>query len=441
MNVEITELGPLKRALKIEIPAEDVNRHFSEVYKELNRQVRIPGFRPGKAPQSLLEKRYSKTVEDDVVRRLIPEFYQRAIRQAQIIPVLVDVPPLDRLKIKKDEPLAFTATVEIKPKIELRDYKSPNPISLKPDTRTVSDEQIDKALDMLRDQQAALHPAPAGAEAVEGDFALLDLEGFVDQTPIEGAKKDGHLYQLGSKEVILGVEIDTHLFGRKEGDLVEVPQAYPVAHPDSRLAGKTAIFRVAIKSLKRKQLPALDDEFAKDCGPFSTLSELRDKMREQMELALKKDVEATYKDTILKRLSETHHFELPDSLIERELSSLVRQLLDAQFRQKGRAAQLEDPAKRQEETDRLREENREEAIRRVKLGLILETIAEREGLKVEQEDLVTEIQHIAQELKIPMDDVRRMVEAGGSESVEELRGRILAQKSLDFVFRNSVIQG
>ena len=133
MKLEVTELGPMKRSLKIEVPADEVNLRFVRAYSELNKQVHIPGFRAGKAPLQLLEKRYAKTVEEDVIRALVPDYYDRAIRQSGIVPVLVEIPPLERVKVKKDAPFTFTATVEIKPTIELRDYKAPNPISLKQD--------------------------------------------------------------------------------------------------------------------------------------------------------------------------------------------------------------------------------------------------------------------------------------------------------------------
>jgi trigger factor len=172
MKMEVTELGPMKRALKIEVPADEVTQRFARAYVELNRQVNIPGFRPGKAPLALLEKRYAKAVEEDVIRSLVPDFYDKAVRQAGIVPVLVEIPPLDRVKIKKDEPFTFTATVEIKPKIELRDYKAPSPISLKPDKRTVTNEQLDRGLEVLREQQARLEaagrPCHRGRELVVG---------------------------------------------------------------------------------------------------------------------------------------------------------------------------------------------------------------------------------------------------------------------------------
>jgi trigger factor len=438
MKMEVTELGPMKRALKIEVPADEVMQRFSRAYIELNRQVRVPGFRPGKAPLTILEKRYARTVEEDVIRSLVPDFYDRAIKQAGINPVLVEIPPLDRVKIKRDSSFTFTATVEIKPKIELRDYKAPNPISLKPDKRTVADEQLDRALEVLREQQARLDVAPAGTPLAEGDYAVVDLEGFLDGTPLEGTKKEGQLYKVGSKAALLGIEIDAYLAGKKEKDIVEISQAYPVSHPDHRVAGKTVQFRLVITGVKQKKLPALDDEFAKDCGPYTSLQEIKDKLRGEMEKALKKDIEESYKDTILKRLADTHHFDLPETLVERELDAIVRQKLHA--RQRGKATDLA-PAVEAEELKKIREEHREDANRRVKVGLILEAIAEKEGLSVSQEDLNNEVNRLATELRVPIADLVKMIQAGSKDSIEELRERILADKALDFVYRHAVIQG
>ena len=438
MKMEVTELGPMKRALKIEVPADEVTQQFSRAYLELNRQVQIPGFRPGKAPLAILEKRYAKTVEEDVIRKLVPDFYGRAIKQAGISPVVVDIPPLDRVKIKRDSPFTFTATVEIKPTIELRDYKSPNPISLQADKRTVAEDQVDRALEVLREQQARLDAAPPGAALAEGDYAIVDLEGFLDGVPLEGTKKEGQLHKVGSKAALLGIEIDAHLIGRQEGDVAEIPQTYPVSHPDQRVAGKTVSFHLIVKGIKQKKLSTLDDEFAKDCGPYTSLHELRDKLRGQMEKALKKDIEDSYKDTLLKRLIDTHHFDLPDTLVELELSTIVRQKLQA--RQRGKVTDSL-PAPDAEELKKIREEHRQEANRRVKAGLILEAIAEKEGLSVSQDDLNNEVTRLATELRVPMADLVKMIQAGGQDSVDELRARILADKALDVVYRQAVIQG
>ena len=175
MKLEMTELGPVKRALKIEVPEDAVNSEFLKVYTELKRQVRVPGFRQGKAPVAVLEKRYSKMVEQDVVQRIVPDYYQRAVKEAGVVPVVVEIPPFERLKIQRNASFTFTATVEIKPDIKLGDYRPPNPISLKPDTRTVTDEQIDEALTNLREQHAQIEAAPDGAVLADGMHAVLNV--------------------------------------------------------------------------------------------------------------------------------------------------------------------------------------------------------------------------------------------------------------------------
>jgi trigger factor len=439
MKMEVTELGPMKRALKIEVPAEEVAQRFVRAYSELNRQVHIPGFRPGKAPMALLEKRYSKAVEEDVVRSLVPDFYDRAVRQAGISPVLVEIPPLERVKIKRDAPFTFTATVEIKPKIELRDYKAPNPISLKPDKRTVTDEQLARGMDVLREQHARLDAPPAGHKVGEGDFVILSLEGRLNGNPLEGSKKEGHLHKVGSKATVLGLEIDSHILGKTEGETVEISQPYPSSHPDARVAGKTVVFTLMVNAVKVKKLPDLDDEFAKDCGAYGSLDELKDKLRSEMEKALKREIEDTYKDTIVKRLVETHHFDLPETLVERELEAIIRQHMQQRQRRAGGGEGAAAPET--EDITKLRQQNRDEAARRVKVGLILEAVAEKENLTVTQEDLNNEIHRLAMELKIAQADLVKMIQAGGQDSIDELRARILAEKSLDFVYRNAVIQG
>jgi trigger factor len=441
MKLEVTELGPVKRAFKIEVPSEEVNRHFSQAYAELSRQVHIPGFRPGKAPRALLEQRYAKAVEEDLVRRLIPDYYGKAVREAGVVPVQVEVPPLERLKIKKDSAFSFTATVEIKPKIELRDYRAPNPISLKKDSRTVTEEQLAQTLEALREQQAQLDAAPEGKPLAEGDFAVLDIQGYLNGAALEHAKQDGQVHRVGSKGLVLGLEVDPHLLGKKSGETVEIVQPYPVTHPDATLAGKSVGFRVTVKAVKHKRLPTLDDEFAKDCGPYNSLDELKEKLRGEMDQALQRDIEAGYKDQVIKRLQDTHHFDLPESMVERELQALVRRHFEAERRRKGKGGQDTGPADQAGEVTRLRAEHAEEAKRRVKLSLILEAIADKEGLTVTQEDLETDIRRMAAELKLNIEDVQRLIQAGGQDALDDLRSRILAEKALEYVYRQAMIQG
>ena len=441
MKLEVTELGPVKRALKIEVPEDAVNSAFQQVYSQLKRQVRLPGFRPGKAPVALLEQRYAREVAQDVVQRLVPDYYQRALKEAGVIPVVVEIPPLERMKIKRNEVFTFTATVEIKPNIELGDYRPPNPISLKPDKRTVTEEQVNQALESLRNQHAQIEAAPEAAVLAEGMHAVVSIEGYLNGEPLEGANKSGHLHQVGSNAPILGVEVDKDLMGKRAGEQVEIPQTYPSQHPDEKLAGKTVDFRVTIDSIKQKNLPDLDDEFAKDCGDYETLDQLRTSIHDQLDHMIKQDMEEGYKEQILERLAQMHHFDIPEQLIERELQTLVRQRMLKDHQQRHGKTQLDEPLRMQEEAKRLQQELQPEAKRRVKIGLVLEAIAEKEGISVEPDEVEEEIKKLARNAKLPEEEVRKMVEAGGSNSREEFVERIRAEKALQVVYQFSVIQG
>lgn len=442
MKLEMTELGPMKRAIKIEVPEDAVNQAFDRVYADLKRQVRIPGFRQGKAPIAMLEQRYGKAVEQDVVQRLVPDYYQRAIREAGVTPVLVEIPPLERIKAKRNSAFSFTATVEIKPKIELHDYRPPNPIALKPDTRTITDEQVEKALETLREQHARLEAAPPDTALAEGQFAVLKIEGSVDGAPVEGSQKEGHLHRMGSKAQVLGLDVEDQLRGMREGDRFELSQVYPPSHPDRRLAGRTVQFTVTVQAIKQKNLPALDDEFAKDCGAYESLDQLRETVRTQLENLLKKDVEEAHKDHIIDRLLQMHHFDLPDALVDREVRAMVRQrLMEEQRKKKGSSASLAEQFPSDDEIKRVRQEILPDAKRRVKLALILEAIADKEGITVGDAEIQNEIVKLAQELKLPVDDIRRMVEAGGESSLDEFRDRLRAERALQLVYQFAVIQG
>ncbi len=435
----MTELGPVKRALKIEVPEDAVNSEFQKVYTELKKQVRVPGFRPGKAPVAVLEKRYSKMVEQDVVQRIVPDYYQRAVKEAGVVPVVVEIPPFERLKIQRNATFTFTATVEIKPSIKLGDYRPPNPISLKPDLRTVTDEQIDEALTNLRQQHAQIDAAPEGALIADGMHAILNVEGLLEGQPLEGTKKTGHLHKVGSKTPILGIDVDEHLIGETVGSKLDIRQEYPANHPDERLAGKTVTFRIDVEAIKQQTLPELDDEFAKDCGEYEDLEQLRTSIRDQLDSLLKRDIEDGYKEQIINRLVTMHHFDIPEPLIDRELETMVRQKM-LRDHQKGQGG-MDEPLKLQEEAKRLQQELQPEAKKRIKLSLILESLAEKEGLTVEDDDVEEEMKKLAQSVKLPVEEVKKMLDAGGEQSRAEFRERILAEKALQLVYQFCVIQG
>ena len=441
MKLEVTELGPMKRAIAIEVPEDVVNKEFDRVYVDLQRQVRVPGFRPGKAPVAMLEKRYARAVEQDVIQRLVPAYYQKAIQETGVAPVLVEMPSLERLKVKRNASLHFTATVEIKPSITLREYRPPNPIALKRDTRTLAEEDMAHTLARLQEQQSRMEAAPSGALLDDGLYAMVTIEGSVDGEPVEGSRKDGVLHKVGSREPVLGIGIDETLMGKKEGDRAEIVQDYPASHPDTRLAGKAVTFTVSILGVKHKILPALDDEFAKDCGAFDTLEALKDKIRSELELRLKRDTEEGYKDQILERLVTMHHFDLPETLVERELHTMVRQRLMEQQRANPGQLSPNDSVQMEAEAKRIKQEVTPEAKRRVKVGLLLEAIADKEGVSVNDQEIQEEFAKLAQGLRVPLAEIQKMVESGGQSSRQEFEDRIRADKALQLVYRHAVIQG
>ncbi len=432
MKLEVTELGPVQRAVKIEVPAEDVTKRFEVAYADLNRRVHIPGFRPGKAPQGLLEQRYAKAIEEDVLRQLLPDYYRRAMKETGFDPVTVDIPPLERIKIRKGTPLVFTATVEIKPIFELREYKG---LTLKQDKRATDNDELAKAMQVLRQQHAQLEVVKEERGIAEGDYVQARIEVFEGAVPSEVMKPENQLLRIGDKAPIAGLVLDDALLGKTKGQVVEVKQ------PDGGgTADKTITLRATVQELKAKVLPELDDEFAKDLGDYKTLGELQDKVKTQLEQGLQRDIEEKYKDEIMKRLVDLHHhFELPESLVQRELDAMIQ---NAHQRRRMTWAEAHGEPERMppEEVRKLREEFLPTAKERVRLGLVLEAIAQKEGIAVAETDIEQECRLMARAMKVEPAEIKKLLLSGGQDAVEDLRSRILADKALQFVYQKAIIQ-
>ena len=426
MKLDVTELGPVKRAVRIEVPAEDVSKRFQDAYAELRNQVHIPGFRAGKAPQALLEKRYAKAVEDDVIRRLIPEYYSKAMKETGFRPVAVDLPPLERIKIKNGTPLVFTTTVEIKPVFELREHKG---ITLKQDKRTITEEELDKAMQMLRHQHAQIETVQEDREIAAEDIVQVAIAQVERANAPSGFKPETHLIRAGDKTPICGAVLDEAILGKKKGAAFEA-------------SGPSLTVRGTVQAIKHKVLPDLDDEFAKDLGEYKTLVELRDKVQTQLERSLKRDIDETYKDLLMKRLVEIHHFDTPESLVQRELDAMVHSERSRQQRLRHLASHGGGGGEGLPAFDarKFREESLPTAQQRVKLGLILEAIAEKEGIAVVEADIEEECRQMARALQVDVAEVVKMLKSGGEDAIEDLRARILAEKALQFVYEKAIIQ-
>jgi len=425
MKVAVEEISSVKKSLKIEVPEEVVTRELEAAYTDLNQRVRIPGFRPGKAPRSLLEQRFKGSVEEDVIRKLVPDYYQRAILETGLHPV--ELPAIDKVELKKNAPLSFTARVEITPPIPLGAYTA---LKVQRPKMEVTEIEVNKALEALQDRHAQLVACPEEHPIVEKDFVVIDFQGTMDGRPLEGGSRQNHLLQIGSETLIPGFE--EQLINHRRGERVKIRTSFPKDYPKAELAGRAAEFDVLIREVKEKTLPALDDELAKDVGNFTSLDQLKTKLRDDLTARVKTEQEHAVKTALLKQLTEAHAFEVPASLVERELQEALARL--EQRLPKGvtfEQAKIDPQA--------VRKEIGPAAQEKVKGRLILAAIADRESLTVSKEEIDAALSRTAQELKASAEDVRRLI-VSQDGSLDVFRTRLLEDKAMDWIVSKAVIE-
>tara|TARA_B100000315_G_scaffold260644_1_gene323671 strand:- start:435 stop:1724 length:1290 start_codon:yes stop_codon:yes gene_type:complete len=428
MKVEVGEISSVRHTLTIEVPEEDVKKEFARAYTDLRKKVRIPGFRPGKAPHSLLEKRYADAVAEDVVLKLVPEYSRRAVKESGMTPIMVEFPSIDHKSLQADRAFSFTTTIETKPRFKMNDIVG---IPLSKETRTVTTEDEDKALDTLRHRQAALHEVTEERETGEGDFVSVDIRGFVGGKPVDVLTQNGVLIHLGSKSVYMGVELDPQLTARRKGDAIDVTGVYPKDPSHSDLSGKPVSLVIHVRELKTAVLPELDDEFATDLG-LTSLEELKHKVREGLESQLKSDTEKLHKDQLIKHLVNTHTFDVPPSLLKEEVA-LAMQHIEHDH---GGANDDEQQNKQQS----LRDNIQKTAMVQVKARLILDAIAKEQSFTLSDNEIEAEYKSIAVQMKLSVAEVKRKVYAGGERGVERLKDRLLHQKAIQHVYTHAQIQ-
>ena len=423
MKVDVQELTPVKRAIKVEIPQEVVSKEFSQAYAKLQRRVKVPGFRPGKAPISLLERRYTKEVEEDIVQKLVPDYYRKAIEETGLKPV--ELPAIEQISVKKDAPLFFTATVEVRPKIVLTNYSG---MKLERQAISVREEDVEKALAQLQDQHSQLESCEPGHGIKGGDYVIIDFEGFAGGVSLAESKAEGFLLEVGSKT--LTSEIEDALIGRKGGESFEVLVTLPEDHPNRQWAGKEFLFKIKIHEVKRKVLPVLDDDFAKDLG-FASMEELRSKLRTEIENRLKSERTAREKEQLVKQLIGQHTFEVPPSMAEREIQDILHRL-ENHRRLAGSAPQEGTP-----DLAALQKEYMPIAEGRARGRVLLQAIAEQEKLSVDVQEVEQEIAFMARGMKITVDEIKRLL-LSQQGSLEGIRTKLLERKALEFIHSKAI---
>lgn len=410
MSHTLEDVSATKKRLKIQIPAERVEAEIQKTFRDLQQKSKFPGFRPGKAPMSMIEKKFGKDAEAEALEKLIPEFYQTALMENELIPV--SKPEIEgTFEYKRNIPLELTVVVEVRPKVENLSYED---IPIKEILVDVKDEDIDAALQRLAEEKATY-------ELVEDAVANGDLV-TVDYT----VKEDGTV----AKDVVLKVGSGTYpqeffdgLTGRKKDEEFDLEATFP-ADSQTQFAGKKLTFTITIKDIKRRNLSAIDDEFAKDLG-MENLQALKEKARENIFNFKSSEADSLKQRELLDKLLAAHDFEVPESLLNAELSGIINDI-----RASGK----------DERTDEaLKEEFRANAEKSVKASVLLALIGEKEGLNVSEDDLKAEIVRVAQRFYITPENVMKYYVARDG-SLEGLKNTVFEKKVLGLLLSKAKIE-
>ena len=425
MKFDVEELSATKKKIKVVIPAEEVDKALDKAYVELNAQVKVDGFRPGKTPRSILERRYSESVEADVLEKLVPHYYYQAISESKAVPVETPAFEEKELKLKKGQPLTFTAVVEVRPEFELAEYKG---VEVKDEKPEVTDEELDEALEEIREVHSTLETVEEDRPAQKGDHVIIDFEGFVDGKPLEGGKAENYALPLGTGTFIPGFE--EQLEGAKTGEERELDVRFPDDYKNKELAGKDAVFKVKVGELKKKVKAELDGELAKDLGLGSTVEELKEKIKNDILGYKERAVGYRQKEEIVQEILKRNTFELPESLVEKE----VRALVIRKHQDLLRAGQT--PSQVGFDLKAFEAESKPKAEERVKTALILAAVAEKEDISVSDSELEAGIRNMAVEMGTTPQRIKELYEKkeGNLESVRAAMGE---EKVLDFLLKEA----
>lgn len=412
MKIDIDELNSIRRKISVKLPADAVNKEFLRVYENIGQRAKIRGFRPGKAPRSVLQSLYGEEVKGQVLSRLVERSLGQAIKEKGLR--VVSRPELDAPDLEEGRPFAFSAVVEVKPEIEVKDYSG---LELEKVKLSVGEAEVDSALGGLQEHYAQLEPVEERDIVERGDFVVLDFAGSVDGKPLPEAKAENYLLEIGGGRAL--PQFEQAIVGLKRGKEGTISIVYPQDYHNAELAGKEVLFSVSVKEIKKKVLPPLDDEFAKDHGECASLAELRQKIRERLEGEVREIQHRDLKEKLLARLIEAHSFDLPPSMVEQQLRYLLE-------RAQSRLAAAERPS-----LEELRKELEPQAHRQVRASLLVERIGELEKVEVSDQELQGKIEEIARRAGERATTVREIYRR--ADAREDLRSQMAFDRTLDLL--------
>ncbi len=432
LKAEMEELEPNKVTVKVEVPAEDVKKAIDRAFRDLAREVAVPGFRKGKVPRRVLQARLGmEPIYDEVKQENLSDYYAEALKQLGIEPIAEPEIDVDEIEIEEGKPLSFEATVEIKPRVEVENYKG---VEVEKPDEEVSEEDVNRVLDGMRDKFATLE-VMSGKTLAEGDYALIDYEGSVNDQPFEGSSGKDFMLEVGSQEI--WPEFTKELTGKRKGDILDVKVKMPEQYPVEDMAGQTASFKVIVKEVKVKKLPAADDDFAKEASKFDTLDELRADFRTRLEEGKKAEAEESVRMQALEKLATELEVDIPERMLHDYAHQKAHEL---ESRLTARGISLESYLKAKDYTEkRLEDEFEEEGKKLIRNELVLESIMRSENIEVSDKEVKEEIERLSALLGVKPEDYRAVLEK--RDSMEEFREELKQQKALKFLGEHAVFAG
>lgn len=419
MKVDVTNVNDIERRMTVAIPSESVDSEIGRAYLDLKKKVKLKGFRPGKAPISLLEKYFKAQVEEDVISRLVKETYPKALDEVKAAPV--SQPKLENGVLEKGQEFSYTAVFEIKPEIEVRDYTE---LTLEKEGVEVTEDDLEKEIQTLRNNYATLKDVEDRATK-KGDCVVFDFEGTVIGKPYPGSSQKDFFMEISDDAFLPG--FPEQITGLKKGAEKTFSLSVPEKNTNPELAGKTVEFTVLIKAIKEKVMPEANDEFAKDLGEYSGLTDLKKKLNESLTEKKRSQSEAGLREKIFDILIEKNPFPVPGTMVETQVRNMIKnaqQMLEAQ------GMKLEDMG---QSMGQLFEQYKTPAERQVRSTLLLGAIADREGLAAEDKDFETRYQEFAEQMRQDVAAVKAKIDP------EMLRPLILEKKALEFIISKAKI--
>lgn len=412
--------------LTVEVEAEQVDRALDAAFKKVVKKVNVPGFRKGKVPRRIFEARFGvEALYQDALDILLPEAYGQAISESGIEPV--DRPEVDIEQMERGKNLIFKATVTVKPEVKLGQYKG---LEVEPKDFQVKDEDVDAELKRMQERHAELYVVEDGT-VEKGDIILLDFEGFQDGVPFEGGKAENYSLEVGSNTFVEGFE--DQLIGLAKGVEKEIQVTFPEEYHSPNLAGKDAVFKVKVNEIKRKNLPELDDEFAKDVSEFDTFEELKADVRKKLEDKAARDKDTYIREQLVLKAAENAEIDIPQVMIEHEIDHMVNEFAQRlQFQGLSLEAYYQFSGM---DENSLRDQFREDATKRVRTSLTLEAIAKAEGITATEEDVTAELNKLAETYNRPADELRKIFAA--QDGLAGLHRDIQTRKTVDLLVAES----